>query len=378
MRLDVTTLDAASTEDRKPSNSSDATSPICGWILPNHLDESVLVFDAKGNSLGEVLKIERDSGPGLRWDAAPGTDAPFGALPRIENRHLAAMINALVARGAKGTEALDQLLDLIDVTLWSTDPLGSPTDGNLSVLIGRPIALVRASAAFRFDGLPAYDQRWAQTGKNDTAGFQNVKFPLRIGDLAVPGNGALGYFVADAYDVCYAMYGFKPPMGSVRRAMSRRRPDPRAALREVLEGKRLVETTANDYVVTDHLVQAAPSDPSTLLTILVDPRGWIPAVTATSPVQYQWLPNGPVETARTKMAASFRMGPLLIDPNRVQLPLPAATPGKWSWIERTGVTFWREQGPLEPLQNDGEIPSVPATIREGWLKLAGALAKEKA
>jgi hypothetical protein len=173
------------------------------------------------------------------------------------------------------------------------------------------------------------------------------------------------------------MYGYRHVMGSVRRALSRRSPDPRAALRHLLDGGRTVSSKAGDYVVTDHLVQNAPADAAALLTILVDPRGTIPAITACMPVQQQALPNGPVNTARMQMSATFRMGPLLIDPSRVQVPLPAATGGKWSWIERSGVTFWREQGPLEPLQNDGSIPTVVPTLREGWLKLSGALAKEK-
>ena len=78
MRLDFRLLDA--TSDAIRSNSSDATSPICGWLLPNHLDNSLMVFDAAGQNLGELIEIVKDEGTGVRWDAAPGSDAPRTVL----------------------------------------------------------------------------------------------------------------------------------------------------------------------------------------------------------------------------------------------------------------------------------------------------------
>jgi hypothetical protein len=129
-----------------------------------------------------------------------------------------------------------------------------------------------------------------------------------------------------------------------------------------------------DYVITGNLIQLPPDGTTTnWLTVLVDPRGAIPAITGYQPVRALSLPNGPVSLALSSMAATFRMGPLLLDPNAVRMPLPADSGGKWSWIERTGVTFWNEQGPLQPSQPEATLPIVVPTLREGWLKLSGAL-----
>jgi hypothetical protein len=90
-------------------------------------------------------------------------------------------------------------------------------------------------------------------------------------------------------------------------------------------------------------------------------------------VQTLALPNGPVDAALSSMAATFRMGPLLLDPEHIRVPLPSAIGGKWSWIERSGVTFWREQGPLQPAGSEAALRASVPTLREGWLTLSGAL-----
>jgi len=373
MRLDFRLIDALDGKIR--SNSSDATSPICGWLLPNHLDNSIMVFDAAGLNLGELIKIFKDEGTGVRWDAAPGSSAPLGSPPRIDNPHLFQLVNQLLTFGRTDTNALDQLLDLIDVTLWSTDSNGSDISGNLSVLVGRPIAVVRAAVTMQLNGDPAYDQAFDQTGRKTTDGFTTVPLPLRLGDMALGGNGLLGYYEEDDYTTCFAMFGYETSMGLVRNA-TLQGPNVRASVMRLLEpsARMAPALSAAQYVVTDHLAELQPDSTTTLtITALVDPRGVMPAITGLLPVQLLALPNGPVSAALAAMVATFRMGPLLLDPANVRLPLPAESGGQWSWIERTGVTFWSEQGPLQQSQPEAALPTVVPTLREGWLQLSGAI-----
>jgi hypothetical protein len=373
MRLDFRLIDAI--DDSIRSNSSDATSPICGWLLPNHLNNSLMVFDAAGKSLGELIEIERDVGTGVRWDAAPGSNVPLGSPPLIDNPHLLSLVSGLIERGRTGTRALDQLLGLIDVTMWSTDSSGSDVNGNLSVLVGRPIAVVRAAATLHLDGNPAYDQSWQNTGKNVTKGFPAVPLPLRFGDMALAANGLLGYYEVDDYRLCYAMYGHEAALGNVRRAVfGAGAEDVRSSIRRLMQPSfRVAQNDDSPYVVSNHLASLKPDSTTTLMiTALVDPRGLMPAVTGVVPVQLLALPNGPVDAAVQSMAATFRMGPLLLDPANVRMPLPTDTGGPWSWIERSGVTFWSEQGPLQESQPEATLSAAVPTLREGWLKLSGA------
>jgi hypothetical protein len=382
MRLNLQLLQRDN--DKQLSNSSDSTSPICGWLLPNHLNESLAVYDDQGVAIGEVIKVIRDSGAGLRWDPSPGTDGVLGGAPQIANDHLLQIVRNLLRLGMTTTEPLDQLFDLIDVTLWSTDALGPLNSGNLSLLLGRPIAVVRASASFELQGNPSYQQDWASTGQLLDDGFPAVSLPLRIGDFKYSNNGSLAYFLNDDYSSCYAMYNYQPSMGALRRGLRAPIPMRAEALRQHVAAARLAaknepsQTTAltaqTPAYVKPGLTMQLPCGGSqqALLTVLVDPRGGVTASTGTAPFQTVTLPNGPVDAALSKMQASFRMGPLLLDEEKIQLPLPTGVSGKWNWIERSGVTFWREEGPLTPSDQTARMPDQPPSLREGWLTLGSA------
>ena len=367
-------------DDKIASNSSDSTSPICGWLLPNHLNESLMVFDAEGESLGEIIRVETDRGRSLRWDAAPGKDQPLGSPPAIENRHLLGMVRSLLSQGTTGTQPLDELLDLIDVTLWSTDLLPANTGGNMTLLIGQPIALVRAAFQFELEGDPIYQQDWDLMGKQSDEGFPAVQIPFRVGDMRLSTNGSLGYYVTDDYKVCHAMYGYDPAMGSVRRTVRRPQVTNRTLMQHVSAARKLLGATldASGYIRTgsELRLQCGGQD-RVLVTLLADPRGVVTAASGTCPIHSVALPNGPVNAAMKNLRASFRMGPLLLQPQATTMPLPTGIAGKWSWIERTGVTFWREDGPVRQQDSQAQLPATLPTLREGWLSLSEALTAGK-
>lgn len=365
-------------DDSIPSNSSDRTNPICGWLLPNHLDESLMVFDTEGNALGEIIKVINDAGPSLRWDAAPGSDAALGSPPDIANRHLGGLVKGLLSLGLDTTRPLDELLDLIDVTLWGTGSLGSPFGSRMTLLLGQPIAVVRAAFAFDLDGDPIYQQDWDLTGQSNDLSFPSVKIPFHIGDMQLATNGSFGYYAGDDYSVCYAMHGYTPEMGSVRRAV--RRPGLRRAnmQQQIANSRQMLAASGSEpsggYVQTGHELDLQCGGADHVLTsILCDPRGSITSVSGTVPVRFDWLPNGPVSSAMQNLRATFRMGPLLLQPEVVKMPLPTGDSSKWEWIERTGVTFWREQGPVRPQDEKAELLDTIPTLREGWLSLSEAI-----
>ncbi|NTX31788.1 hypothetical protein HT746_32555 [Burkholderia pyrrocinia] len=364
------------TNDGQPSNSSDATSPVCGWLLPNHLDASLTVFDAAGHNLGALIMIVNDQGEeAVRWDAVPGVGAALGAPPAIDNPHLAGLVNGILAQGSNQVGALQALLDAIDVTLWKTDPLGQPNSGNLSVLVGRPLAVVRMATSFGVAGQPWVRQNWSATGKDEDGGLTRVTLPVRVGDHGLDNNGTTGYYLGDDYGTFYAAHGYTPSLGTLRRLLSSRTDGMAERLAQaVRELPRLAAPPApNPYVVTD-ATYTLPADATTrqYLTVLVDPRGQIPVVSGVQPVDYMALPAGPVSTALQTMYVTFRMGPLLTDPVQLTMPLPGAVGGTWTWIERSGVSVWREDGNIVQPGGEATLASTPPTLREGWLKLGGA------
>jgi hypothetical protein len=385
-RLNLDLLGAG--DDTVPSNSADLTSPICGWVMPNHLDNSLMVFDAAGNNLGAVIEVitdvqnDKPGNTGLRWDAVPGSQSPLGAPPELPNAHLQAFIANLLDQGLQhGADPLNALLDHIDSSLWTMSKL-APQERNLAILLGPPIAVVRAEVSLSLYGNPAYNQSWSETGRYYLANgqykplpvpFQSVGFAVRIGDLGYNQNGAMGYFAADDYTRFYAVYGSGSETAAVRRAMRRGAPLRPALLapppaRESLDG--------NGYVETGHLVQLSADASTVKLTLLVDPRGYIPTISGVLPATVTNLAPGPTTQALRNMTATFRVGPLLTDPQAIRMPLPAEVRGNWGWMARHDVTTWGEDTAVKNQDAVARLGTTPLRLSEGWLTLSGAASSE--
>jgi len=378
-------------DDEVFSNSSDLTSPLCGWVMANHLDDSLMVFDAYGNALGSILPVQRDasgSSTGLLWEAVPGSDAALGAAPvlvsaatpdDLPNEHLTRFVNALMARGATSSGALTELLDAIDSSLWAIDPFATGT-GNLAVLLGRPLAVVRAQVAVELMGYAAYDQAWSATGQYYATPsgqyapvnppFQSVPFTVRVGDLGYTQNGVLGYFAANDYDTFYAVYGNEGQTAGLRQAL---RAHP-SEIREALAlGLGASPPSESSYVERGHLVQLETNGTAMPLTVLVDPGGVVPIVAGSQPAVSVALAPGPVSQALANMQANFRVGPVLVDPASVSMPLPADITGNWAYVARTDVTTWAAPQALETQPPTAQLADTPPTLAEGWLTLSGAM-----
>ena len=136
-----------------------AVTPIAGYLLPDHMDESLEFFDRFGNPIGE---LSHDAvSDAVMWEAAPGRavapDAgPLTGIPGefgAHAQHAALLASGLIQRDVQTRHsnepatrsALSALLRAIDTTLWSIDTfqsIGSPT---IAGLVGRPVAIVRAT-----------------------------------------------------------------------------------------------------------------------------------------------------------------------------------------------------------------------------------------
>jgi len=372
------------------ANSSVRTSPICGWVMSNHLDDSLMVFDAEGINQGAILSIQRDTSgnqpaSGLRWDAVPGSSAPLGSPPGLANDHLQGFVSILVARGMTGDSSFGDLLDVIDTALWRIGAGGTTSgSGNLSVLAGRPLALVRARVEFELHGEPLYNQSWAATGRsyvNTESGhpvydpkatpINGVKLNFRIGDLGYPDNGVIGYFVGDDYNTIYSAHEFTPT--SVMRAALKAPPGARSA-----DAMRLDETATpkTDYVSANHLIEVAVNAPPVYVTLLMEPTQVIPFVSGSLPATKIALAPGPTEAALQQMAVTFRVGPILTDLASIRMPLPAEIRGKWGWAARTDVTTWETTGTVERQDASVELSNLRPALSEGWLTLSGGIRKD--
>jgi hypothetical protein len=336
-----------------------SAAPIGGWVLFNHLDTALMIYDAAGHALGS-LAMRGDTRDRPFWQGAPGSaladcaslEDALATLGTHEDSRLdRELTQFMLAFGARPQTYLGQLLDALDAAMVTINPGGHAEDAGISLFIGQPFALVRASLRLELQGLPALDQSWSgfeaavAAGNHDRrpdAGVTAVEYPIRLGDIGAHDDGLLGYFVDDgsvsAYHTFFAATATDASRSGVVRPGS---------------------LTLSPVATTD------PSPP-VRLTMLLDPRGSVHATTGVLPVKEISIPASIYAGALNGIGVTFLTTPLLADHEAPAPALPREPGYAWSWVARSGNT-WQTCDARLP----GTVPALvpPTRIVEGWLKL---------
>lgn len=434
--------------------------PVCGWLLPNYIDGGISVYDHKGLLLGElVLSAIPDKPAQLVWYTAGGIQSMSLSqltATQIPNPYLLAM---LIGLGNRPTDivglAFQNLLQAIDETLWTIDDTNQ-SDQSMAVLLGRPLALVRARLKFTLSAHPDYDQAsqyytytnrfttWSPTqatstspacftitnttstdasevtelaaqftpnqtlsvnGQTDNAGtyqiinasgtFNNpgytlqvnvvenmasantegvlqlnppaggvteLKWPVRLGLANLYDDGLIGYYQdGDGYlqfnsvhipeDLDSADYLY--PIG--------------AEGENYLKLRFQAETSHGAPGGTPP--DACPEPGSTFVTLLMDPRATVHATCGLLPAKSLQMPQTLTKHALENMAVTFRVGPLLTGANNIQLPLPNALQGQWSWQEIQSGSETMITKAVAHSGQTAQLPEAPLILQDGWLSL---------
>ena len=346
-RLNLEFLDAAN--DQRPVSLNPAANPVCGWFLPNHLDHGIMVYDANGNALGELILLADATGASvLRWLPAPASPFAVTDPSTIANTHLGGAIMGLLAINDGGV-AFNNFFQAIDETLWSVDPIGARGDADLAALIGRPLALVRADVSFELAGMPRQNLSWMDVlfPNPETAGFTTIPFPIRLGSLELLDDGVIGYFLGDTYSSFNTVHS---PRGFT--------PTDTTYLQPVGWNGNYIELSF-DY----------PNYPSQVISMLIDPRGVVHGTTGILPMASLELASELFEPALKNMAVTFRAGPLLADPASIRLPYPAEQHGVWSWVTQTTpapAPVYVAQAILAST-DAARLPVASPHLMDGWL-----------
>lgn len=329
-----------------PPETLPANSPICGWIIPNHLDANLLFYDASGTPLGVLQKILRATGtPAAQhekaffWVPMPGTSH---RPETIHNPELKFVVQWLAGLGADNGAAF---WNLLDDAMAKTDPGEPEHDPLLSVLLGRPLALAKASVQLELDGLPATDQRLEKIGTYDSHGFTTITFPMSLGDATETRDGVIGFFVHDtASQISAPLYA--------------------AAGAPMLPGLPIAGT-----IEYKHSHPVLDCETPVRLTVLMDPRAMVHVSTGVLPKRVIELPSQVRSAAKSAQEAFFQVAPLLSPGGDVTMPTPSDDFGKWSWAYRPQVTMWKETDTMTAATDRGGFSPRPQEISEGWLKL---------
>ena len=351
--------------------AGDTVSPLCGFLLPDHLDAEMQVHGADGDGLGA---IRFDAGAGVVWEDAPGKPGTVGASPKraITNRHLAGLAQGLLDWGVADTTrddpardtALSSLLRLIDTALWTVDPFAHTGDEHLSLLVGHPVAVLRARLTLEVDEPIAPEQ------------LATHRVPVRLGALAQWQDGLLGYYVDDDYRTLHipdpAVAGFARPIGPGQGFLqsANRTSDYYTQFAAdigiaAVEGSTPVD---HDFVDTSGVLLLRPGQ-TVVLTLLMEPHSLIHATSGITPRKALGMRREWVTAGLAAIAPTFRFGPVLVDTKRIRMPIASELHGTWSWCHRIDATTWQEDEVVNA-SGDGQLPRDPVEAQEGWLKLS--------
>jgi hypothetical protein len=341
------------------------TSPLCAFVLPNHLEGSLEFFNADGSGAGSLIPADNGS---VYWQSTPGVATPAGQDPAstLSNPHAVAFARSLVnwglADAAQSREpVLGALLRTIDSTLWSVDPFAHQGDEHLSLLLGHPVCVMRA--LLRLD----------VNDKVFTPDNTVTAVPIRLGNLTQWVDGLLGYFVNDDYSTLHVGDASAPDM-------ARQVGPNQGFLQQINLVDPYYQSFADDLTATNGgapvthpyldksgVLWIRPNQ-TVNLTLLVEPLTSIHATMGLAPRKEIGMRREWVNSGLAAIAPTFRFGPVLVDPKHIRMPLPTDLNGTWVWDYRSAAASWAE-GAATNATDDALLGQDPPTASEGWLKL---------
>lgn len=362
--------------DATLDTSTTGSNPVCGYVLPDHLDGGLEFFAADGMNLGNLRSDEHPDRLGsLLWEDAPGSPTTVGRAPGLDvaNVFLRGVAQGLLdwgvsdqgtRPGGSATEegALAALLRIVDSTMWTVDPYGHAGDEHLSLLVGHPVVVMRAVLRLEVvDPAMPPDLAWTPV-------------PVRLGALTQWQDGLLGFYVGDDYSTVRcapAAATMARELGAGRGFLQQAQAvgdfyDNFAA--DLAGGATGGNTPVNHpYVApTDEFLVRPNQD--VRLTLLVEPHTLVHASCGLLPrkeigMRREWIAPG-----LASLAPTFRFGPVLRDPDTLRMPIATDIAGTWTWNYKADVARWVE----EEILNAGHgavLDDTPAEGTEGWLRM---------
>lgn len=354
---------AAADGDVRLVDDHSASTPICGWLLPNHLTRGLNFYNAAGRPLGSLFVGGSDTSTSvIVWQGAPGNDADIDQ-PIDQDVVLAAAdprIRALALQLGLHTSITDfgAFYTAVDTAYAAIDSGDVPSDVGVAVLIGRPVALVQASLRLDLKGPPSLSQNsvcLSSTGWTDTdGGLSGITFPVALGDLDRLDDGLIGFF-AQASGGGYDLTTFYSHASTAGSNVVPPRP-------ETL----LLTTTP---LLPDQIGHGPNKEQQVLM--LVDPRARVHAITGILPTQTLAVPPDRAAAAIATLEFSVAVTPTLRASSGLALPLPVEPGFDAAFLEQrmAGTNpVWVTLPEITPSVANAIWHYSPQTLTEGWLR----------
>jgi hypothetical protein len=344
---------------------------IMGWLIANHVDKALDVYAPDGQSLGKLLLAVggSDTGQTVVWQPSPELPAqsPYRELSTLGQLR-PNLAKFLLSLQNLSEAAFQQYIYCIDATLWSIDPLGDRDDKTLSVLLGRPLAIMSAQFSFEIKGqarMPCHwDISYKQSGSSDNIAKKALQqsYAVALGRNEIRQDGLIGYYRGDDFSKFYSV--------------SRPR------------------ETKNGYVKQIHqenyselALQTENGEPDVLsLTLILDPRAAVFVDTGILPTKRLQINSQYVDRVIKAMKPIFRTGPILTRFYQEKVPeqagaiqtwieshIPPVDKAKWMWLRplQAGTTEDKDYATFDirSASDKAHFDGNPARLEEGFLQL---------
>jgi len=353
---------AADSTGYEEMNAHPATSPVCGWLLPNHLDGSFFIYSQEGKPLGSLYLNGDDTQ--VEWQSAPGNNFTINesieTVLQYENPQLRELAISLKNGTAEFFKAFWRSVDTVHGYI---SPQNLASNSGIAVLIGRPVAIVQASLRLEVAGGPALNQGWLCFADDDYQetdnNFSGVQFPAILGDLSQLDDGLVGYFKQNAsgndYDLAtfYTDGADKESDGGV-----------------VRPSKTNLLLTSSPKIDSPEPPNLAPYTQKVLL--LMDPRAPLHVTTGILPTKSLSLPSDLVDGALSILEMSFLTTPVLHGAGGLALPVPPENGYQFSWVQEEqilGFPQWSVTPNILDVTGQAVWAYTPQRIVEGWLRM---------
>lgn len=352
-----------------------AVNPVSGFLLPDHIDEALEAFDVNGNALGQLSHHEITGA--VRWEPAPGRPVSPGAGPLVElvagalpiGQIAAGVVRSDVQNRASASPSTDSsltsLLRAIDTTLWTIDTYGTLGSSTVAGLVGRPIAVVKAT--LRLDTPDDIDEviiNAAGGVEQRRAAFdllREQRFPIRLGDLQRSDDSLLGFYINDDYDHFHIV---DKAVAANARDIGRHRGQLGLLGRVTIPD---IVPLSHPMLVTEDTLYVRPGQ-VVKLTMLMLPAGKVHLTSGILPRKALALSDAWVARGLRRVIPSIRVGPVLVDPEEIRLPKVSLLGDKQQFTRRTGPITWRDD-PIISATQSALLPRMPHEIQEGWIRI---------
>lgn len=375
--------------DETETSTNPASNPVCGWIVPNHLENSLMMFDADGKMWGSVGVF--GSQVDVTWQPAPGSTDKFDDIKAKMNPHFSKIISFFLQQNKSFFSDLTVAIEEAHTYIL---PANQGAAEAQAVFMGRPLAVVRVSLRLELLGLPGFNNTTGSLSailsqligneqtydwtKRDSFGVLDVNFPLRLGDRNNLEDGLVAYLLeaADAETPFTTIFAPTATQTGDTGVVQPQTDTITLTLQPSLDAPQTPYASNTDQI--NDLRNCKRIFAQKYLTVLMDPLAQLHASMGVLPVKALTLPPEIYMDALRKIQAAFFTNPILRPYQSLEIPTPTESGFVWNWT----LTMLNEADGSHSAQNEvlkksqigdrAYFSYTPQIAQDGWLRLVPA------